>query len=116
MAERTTEFVLVLTSAASEEEAKHLARALVEAGLAACVNVVPGVTSIYRWKGQVTVGAEYLLVVKTRRALFSKVVELVRRLHSYELPELIVVQVRDGEAGYLAWLADGTPGKPPETP
>src|SRR5688500_10360778 len=102
MAERATEFVLALTSAASEEEAKTLARALVDEGLAACVNIVPGVTSIYRWKGQVTVGAEHVLVIKTRRALFKNVEELLRRLHSYELPELIAVPVAEGEKGYLA--------------
>ena len=112
MADGLLELALVLTTAGSEEEAKTLARALVEEGLAACVNVVPGVTSIYRWKGQVTVGAEHLLVIKTRNELFPRVKELVRRLHSYELPELIQLPLSGGEESYLAWLVDGTSGRP----
>jgi periplasmic divalent cation tolerance protein len=101
-------FALALTTVASEEDGLRLARALVEARLAACVNVVPGLTSVYRWKGEVTAEAERLLVIKTRVALFDRVQEAVRRLHPYELPELLLVPLAGGDARYLAWLAEGT--------
>jgi periplasmic divalent cation tolerance protein len=112
MADGLLELALVLTTAGSEEEAKTLARALVQEGLAACVTSVPRVTSTYRWKGAVLTETEHLLVIKTRNALFPRVKELVRRLHSYELPELIQLPLSGGEEGYLAWLMDGTSGRP----
>ena len=108
MPETPTEFALVLTTVGSEEEALRLARALVDERLAACVNVVPGVTSVYRWKGEVHTDPERLLVIKTRVSLFPRLQEAVRRLHSYELPELILVPVTGGDAAYLRWLAEGT--------
>lgn len=110
MTEPPTEFALALTTVASEEEGLRLARALVEERLAACVNVVP-VTSVYRWKGEVAVDAERLLVIKTRTALFPRLEEAIRRLHAYELPELVLVPLAGGEARYLAWLAEGTEGQ-----
>jgi periplasmic divalent cation tolerance protein len=103
-----TEFALALTTVGSEEEGLALARALVEQGLAACVNVIPGVTSVYRWKGAVQTDPERLLVIKTRVALFPRLQEAVHRLHAYELPELILVPLTGGDARYLAWLAEGT--------
>ena len=106
----STPFALVLTTAGTEEEAQRIARALVEDQLAACVNVAPKITSIYRWKGTVLTETEWLLVIKTRRALFPRVQETVRRLHSYELPELLLIPVENGEASYLRWLAEGTGG------
>ena len=106
----STPFALVLTTAGTDEEAQRIARALVEDRLAACVSVAPKITSVYRWKGAVLTETEFLLLIKTRRELFARVLETVRRLHSYELPELLLVPLGGGEAGYLRWLAEGTRG------
>ena len=106
----TTPFALVLTTAGTDEEAQRIARALVEDRLAACVNVAPKVTSVYRWKGAVLTETEFLLLIKTRRELFPRVRETVRRLHSYELPEVLLIPIEGGEDNYLRWLAEGTTG------
>jgi periplasmic divalent cation tolerance protein len=100
--------VLVLSAVGTREEAERIARALVEERLAACVNVVPGVVSVYRWKGAVQRDDELLLVIKTRA---EKVEELRARLlaeHSYELPEVVVLSIVGGHAPYLDWIAEGT--------
>ena len=99
-----SEHAVVLSTAGSETEASHIARALVERGLAACVNVVPGVKSTYRWQGDVRTDAEFLLVVKTRRDRFDEVRAAIRELHSYELPEIVMLDIADGDAAYLAWI------------
>jgi len=106
----STPFALVLSTAGTEDEAQRIARALVEDQLAACVSVAPKITSVYRWKGAVLTETEWLLLIKTRRELFPRVQEAVRRLHSYELPELLLVPVEGGEASYLRWLTEGTGG------
>ncbi len=102
------EFVVVLVTAGAAEEAARLARTLVEERLAACVNVVGPIRSIYRWQGAVEDAAEYLLIVKARSADVAAVERRVCALHSYELPEIIALPLRAGSAPYLAWLADGT--------
>ncbi len=98
-------FAVVLTTAGSEQEAVRIARELVEGGLAACVNVVPKVRSIYRWKGAVRDDTEWLCVVKTEAARFEEIAAAVRAVHSYDLPELILLPIEAGEPRYLAWLA-----------
>ena len=95
---------IVLCTAGSESEASCIARALVERRLAACVNVVPGVNSTYRWQGAVRTDAEFLLVVKTRRDRFLAVRDAIRELHSYETPEIVMLDIGDGDAAYLAWI------------
>ena len=98
--------VVVLTTAGSEAEAASIAGALVERRLAACVNVVPGVRSTYRWEGAVRTESEWLLLVKTERDRFDAVRSAIKELHSYELPEIVMIDIRDGDAGYLAWMAE----------
>ena len=95
---------VVLSTAGTETEASRIARALVERGLAACVNVVPGVKSTYRWQGAVRIDSEWLLVVKTRRERFDEVRAAIRELHSYEVPEVVMLDIADGDAAYLAWI------------
>ena len=95
---------VVFCTAGSEVEAAGIARALVERRLAACVNVLPGVNSTYRWQGAVRTDAEWMLVVKTRRDRFEEVRAAIRELHSYELPEIVMLDVVDGDAAYLAWI------------
>lgn len=100
-------FVVALTTAGSDAEAEQIARGLVEQRLAACVNVLPCVRSIYRWKGEVHADDERLLLIKTTHDRVEEVREAVRALHSYELPEFLVLPVQGGDPSYLAWLAEG---------
>jgi len=97
---------VVLTTAGSAEEARKIARALVERRLAACVNIVPKIESIYRWQGKVEEAQEYLLLVKTTENAFLRLSEALNELHSYELPECIAVAVTDGSLPYLKWVDD----------
>jgi len=100
-----TDKYLVLVTCANLPEAKRIARAVVEARLAACVNILPGsVTSIYRWKGKVESAQERLLFIKTSRKRLSKLQEAVMRLHSYEVPEFVALPISTGSRAYLAWL------------
>ena len=101
---------IVLSTAGSEEEAQKIARHLVEHQLAACVNVVPRVESIYRWQGKVESSQEWLLLVKTSAEYFSRVRDAIRELHSYDLPECIVIPIEDGSSEYLDWLAKSLKG------
>ncbi|MGE5486235.1 MAG: divalent-cation tolerance protein CutA [bacterium] len=105
-----TEKIVVFTTCGSEEEARKVAHGLVEGRLAACVNIAPGLRSVYRWKGTVEEAGEWLLVIKTRRDLFTEVREAIARLHSYELPECIALPVVDGSEAYLAWIDSETSG------
>ncbi|HUP23932.1 MAG TPA: divalent-cation tolerance protein CutA [Thermoanaerobaculia bacterium] len=100
--------ILVLSTAGSMEEGERIARALVEERLAACVNLVPGVRSVYRWRGEVQSDAEVLLVIKTVRERFPALRARVRELHSYELPELVCIEPSGGEEEYLAWVVAET--------
>ena len=101
-----SEAIVVLTTAGSKDEALTIGRALVERRLAACVNVAGPIESVYRWKGEVEQAQEWLLIVKTTPAMFSAVRDAVRELHSYELPECIQLDVRQGSSEYLAWIGD----------
>jgi periplasmic divalent cation tolerance protein len=104
--------ILVLVTAASADEAARLARALVEERLAACVNIVPGLRSIYRWQGRVEDAPEVLLLVKSVRPRLEALTARVRALHSYSVPEVIAVPIVGGSDAYLAWLEAeaGPPG------
>jgi periplasmic divalent cation tolerance protein len=95
---------IVLTTAGSEEEARKIARTLVERELAACVNIVPQIESIYRWQGRVEEAREWLLIVKTTAAVFETVREAIVQLHSYDLPECICVAIEHGSSEYLYWI------------
>jgi periplasmic divalent cation tolerance protein len=97
---------IVLSTAGSAEEASKIARQLVERRLAACVNIVPQIESIYRWQGQVESAQEWLLLIKTDAEQFPAIREAIRELNSYELPECVVLKIDDGEAEYLAWLGN----------
>jgi len=97
---------IVLTTAASEEEARRIARALVDRRIAACVNIVPQIASIYRWQAKVEEASEWLLIVKTTAAHFGSVRQAISELHSYDLPECICLAIEDGSPAYLQWIAD----------
>ena len=109
----STEVLVVLVTAPTAEVAAGLARALVEARLAACGNVVPGLRSIYRWEGRVHDESEALLVLKTTRDRFEALRDEVLRLHPYDVPEVLALPVEAGAARYLAWVAGETRGEGP---
>ena len=96
---------IVLTTADSMDEARRIAEALVERKLAACVNILPRIVSIYRWQGKVEEAEEWMLLIKTSVA-FELVRNAIVEMHSYELPECISISIEDGSAEYLKWLAD----------
>ncbi len=100
----TEPYRIVLTTVSSIDEAKRIARPLVEERLAACVNISPGLESVYRWQGAVEEASEVLLIIKTRVEKPTALEKAVRRLHSYDVPEFLVLRVDQGSAAYLKWL------------
>jgi periplasmic divalent cation tolerance protein len=102
---------IVLTTASSEEEAYKIARALVDRRLAACVNVVPQIASIYRWQEKVEEAREWLLIVKTTASAFGQVRQAIAELHSYDLPECLCLTVEDGSPDYLQWITESVSEK-----
>lgn len=99
-----TEARVVLTTTGNRDEAEKIATALVEAEVAACVNIVGPIRSIYRWEGKVERAEEFLLLVKTWGPAYDDVEELIRELHSYEVPECVAIRVEKGSEAYLEWL------------
>jgi periplasmic divalent cation tolerance protein len=97
---------IVLTTTGSEEEARKIARNLVENHLAACVNILPQLTSIYRWQSNVEEAREWLLIVKTTAAASDQVRHAIAEQHSYEMPECIALGIEDGTPEYLKWITD----------
>ena len=97
--------LVVLTTVGTEEEASAIARELVCRRHAACVNVVAGVKSTYRWQDKVCRDSEYLLVIKTEASEYAAVERAIQELHSYELPEILAFEATRGEAGFLDWIA-----------
>ena len=96
--------IIVLITTGSEEEAHRIAQLLVKKKKAACVNIVPTVDSVFRWKGRVDSARESLLLVKTRASLLSEIISLVKEAHSYEVPEIIALPIVGGSEEYLKWL------------
>lgn len=99
-----TDKIVVLSTCANAEEAEKIARRLIETHLAACVNVLAGARSFYRWQGAVEDSAECLLLIKTSRARFPEMRAELERLHSYEVPEIVALPIMDGSLNYLNWL------------
>ena len=105
--------VLVMITAPDLDTARKLAGALVARKVAACVNISPGLISIYSWKGEVEEDQEVLLIVKTREGLLQDhLIPLVHDLHPYDLPEIISLPITSGSQGYLQWIREETPGEP----
>ena len=97
--------IVVVTTVGTEEQANLIAREIIARRQAACVNILPGVRSIYRWKGKICKDGELMLVVKTLEKEFEGVMATIRELHSYELPEILSFQVARGETNFLDWIA-----------
>jgi len=103
-----TEYGIVFITASSQEEAGAIAAQLVNDRLAACVQIVPQIESIYWWEGRVCHDQERLLLAKTTRALFAELSAAVRKLHSYTVPEIVFVPIQDGHQDYLRWIKEVT--------
>jgi periplasmic divalent cation tolerance protein len=102
-----TDKIVVLVTCGSAKEARKIARAVVEQRIAACVNIVATpVQSVYRWKGKVESAKEFLLIIKTTKARFAALQDAVKRLHSYDVPEIIALPIAAGAATYLIWIAE----------
>ena len=106
-----TEYIMVLITASKEDEAARIARDIVSSRLAACVNIVKGIRSIYRWQGKIEDEGEVLMIVKTRRDLFGELKKRVKELHSYSVPEIIALPIVEGSEEYLKWLQEETKEK-----
>ncbi|MDP6436079.1 MAG: divalent-cation tolerance protein CutA [Gammaproteobacteria bacterium] len=102
------EHLLVLCTCPDKEVAEAIATGLVEAGLAACVNRVPGITSVYKWQDKLEKDAEELLLIKTSAAAWDGLEAEIKRLHPYELPEIIAVPITAGSHEYLNWIREST--------
>ena len=101
-------YILVLNTCNSDEIASKMAETLVSKKLAACVNIVKNVESIYQWQGKIEHDKELLLIIKTRQSLFSQLEHEIQELHDYELPEIIAVPIEAGEKNYLNWIKSAT--------
>ena len=97
---------LGLTTVESFEQAQRIAQALVEKRMAACVNIVPGIHSIYRWQGRVEQAPEWMLLIKTKERLLDNLRAEIEKVHSYEVPEFVAVTIDSGSPEYLQWLAN----------
>ncbi|MCZ2154437.1 MAG: divalent-cation tolerance protein CutA [Bryobacterales bacterium] len=100
--------IMVFSTVPSEEVATAIARAVVQEELAACVNILPGITSVYRWQGAVDTSSEFLLIFKTRGALFEALRARIVALHPYEVPEVVAVPITAGHTPYLEWIDEST--------
>ncbi|RIH89796.1 divalent-cation tolerance protein CutA [Calidithermus roseus] len=100
--------LVVLCTVPDEDSAQSIAHALVAEGLAACVNVLPRLTSVYRWEGEVTSGEELLLIIKTRQERYAALEARIKELHPYTVPEIIALPIQHGSKDYLDWLIQST--------
>lgn len=98
-------YILVLCTCPEGETASELARALVEERLAACVNILPGIASVYRWQGAIETSREALLLVKTERAAYARLESRLRERHPYEVPEIVALPLENGLPDYLQWIS-----------
>ena len=100
--------LIVLCTCPDLATAERIAETVVGERLAACVNIVPGLTSIYRWEGQIQRDAELLLLIKTRQEVYPLLEARIRELHPYQIPEIIALPIQTGSAAYLHWIVDQT--------
>jgi periplasmic divalent cation tolerance protein len=101
-----TETLTILCTCGSADEAKRVAHALVDEQLAACVNILPGVESVYRWEGSLESSQEILLIIKSTDAKFGALRDRIQTLHSYDTPEIIALRIEEGSEKYLSWLRE----------
>lgn len=100
--------IMVFVTCAGKDEARRLADILLQARLAACVNIFGGVESFFRWQGKIDRAEEHLLIIKTQAALFEELAQRIKQHHAYDTPEIIALPIVDGSADYLSWIEEET--------
>lgn len=98
------QYLVIINTCPDKETATRVANALIHKRLAACVNILPGLTSVYHWRGQIETGEEFLLLIKTTQAAYGDVQAAIREIHPYELPEIVAVPIVAGLDAYLSWI------------
>lgn len=106
------DYIVVLSTTDTQELANTIAGELIRTGIAACVNIIPNVTSIYKWKGEISHDGECLMLIKSRAEHFERLRERIRSLHTYDVPEVIALSVLQGDSNYLKWLYETTATAP----
>jgi len=106
--ETVTDYIAVFTTVDKEEDARRIGSLMVEKRLAACVQIVGPISSIYRWKGKIEETKEWLCILKSRQSLFQKLEEAIRSVHPYEVPEIVSFPIESGSRDYLDWIRDET--------
>lgn len=101
-------YIVILCNTNSKDSAETIANYLVKEHLAACVNIIPQITSIYRWENKIQHDEEFLMIIKTKNDLFNKVKEKIAILHPYDIPEIVSLDITDGLAEYLKWINNNT--------
>jgi len=97
-------FIIIITTVNTDSAAKKIAQSLIEEKLAACVNIIPSVTSVFRWEGKISAEPELILIAKSEERLFTEIKDKILSLHPYELPEIITVPITNGSKEYLKWI------------
>ena len=100
-----TDKIVILVTAADQDESRKIARRLIEAELAACVNILPAIESVYRWQGQIAEERECLLIIKSAKELYAEIETEILRIHSYKTPEIICLPIVEGSRSYLQWMS-----------
>lgn len=103
-----SEFIVILCTVSSKDEGNKIAGSLVQKRLAACANIIDGISSIYEWKGEICKDEENLMIIKSRKSLFEEIKKEILSLHSYELPEIVSLPITDGLEPYLDWIKENT--------
>lgn len=101
-------YCIINCTTSSKVNAMEIAEYLIENKLAACVNIVPNVISVYKWEGKIVEGQEFLMIIKTKESLFRKVEKAISERHEYELPEIVATPIKKGNRDYLKWLKSET--------
>ena len=103
---KKNDFILIISTVNSDLEAKKIGQTLIKEKLAACVNIIPSVISIFRWEGKISIESELILIAKSQKKLFPKIRDRILSLHPYDLPEIISIPITDGSKEYLKWIED----------
>lgn len=106
------EYIVVLTTTEKKKDAERIAESLVEKKLAACVQVLGPINSVYKWKGKIEKAEEWLCLIKSRKSIYSEIEKAIRLIHPYEVPEIIALPVVAGSADFLSWLGEETKSRP----
>ncbi len=104
-------YIVIYTTAKDKDEGKEIAQKLLGEKLVACVNILPAIESFYWWQDKIESSQEVLLVIKSKKGLFKKIVKTIQSVHSYDVPEIIALPIIDGSKNYLKWLSDSVKGK-----